>query len=152
MSANMVALIGAIAAPMLAFMGVLVGAWKGRVDGRRQSEHATRELEIRAKIATEDAANDARREVTEAWGAYAESMQKDRKLLADRIETLEKRSSAAEHRLDSAETRAVIAEERATRWESLYRIAVAHLREMIQWATIRTGEMPVTPAELQREL
>ncbi|OBJ23841.1 hypothetical protein [Mycobacterium sp. 1245801.1] len=89
-----------------------------------------------------------------AWDALcAASTQKDRKLLLDRLEAVESRATAAERRIDSAETRAVIAEERASRWESLYRIAVAHLREVIRWATVNnTGTMPEPPAELQREL
>ncbi|WP_232002892.1 hypothetical protein, partial [Mycobacterium sp. 1245801.1] len=72
--------------------------------------------------------------------------------VAQRI-TSRRCATAAERRIDSAETRAVIAEERASRWESLYRIAVAHLREVIRWATVNnTGTMPEPPAELQREL
>ena len=153
-TAEVIALASAVAAPVLTFLGVVIGAWRGRVDGKRQSEQAIRELEVKARMASEEAANKARREVTSAWEAYAQSMQADRKMLADRLEAVEKRASASEARLDSAETRAVIAEERAARWESLYRIAVAHLREVIRWATASrgAGEMPEAPAELQREL
>jgi hypothetical protein len=152
-TAEMIALASAIAAPLLTFFGVLIGAAKGRADSKEQNATAVRELEVKARMASEAAANDARREVTQAWESYAASMQKDRKLLVDRLEAVEARASASEKRLDSAETRAVIAEERASRWESLYRIAVAHLREVIRWATVNnTGAMPEPPAELQREL
>lgn len=154
-TAEVIALVSAIAAPLLTFLGVVIGAWKGRRDGREQAENARRDLEVKAKIASDQAADAAARRVTAAWEAYAESTQTDRRMLMERLEAVEQRASAAEKRLDSAETRAVIAEERATRWESLYRIAVAHLREVISWATAshnRSSDMPQTPPELVREL
>lgn len=154
-TAEVISLIAAIASPLFAFLGLVVGAWKGRKDGRDQAERDRRDLEVKAKIASDEAAAKAAAEVRMAWKEYAASTQTDRKMLMDRLEAVEKRASAAEKRLDSAETRAVIAEERATRWESLYRIAVAHLREVISWATAshsRGDGMPPTPAELVREL
>ena len=150
--AETIGLLSVLGAPVLTFLGVVIGAWKGRQDGKRQSEDARRDLEVKARMASEAAANQARHEVTAAWESYAASMQVDRRMLLDRLEAVEKRATASERRLDSAETRAVIAEERASRWESLYRIAVQHLRQVISWANDNTGEMPVAPAELQGHL
>lgn len=147
-----ITLVSAIAAPILTFAGVVLGVWKGRRDTVNQVRQARQDTDVRAKIASEKAASSARDEVTKAWAVYAESMQKDRQLLANRIEALEVRSTAAEHRIDTAEARASIAEQRAVRWESLYRIAVTHLREVIGWATAKSGDMPAAPAELQEEL
>ncbi|OBJ14575.1 hypothetical protein [Mycobacterium sp. 1245801.1] len=72
-TAEVIALVSAIAAPLLTFLGVVIGAWRGRADGKRQSEQALRELEVKARLASEQAADEARNKVTEAWEAYAAS-------------------------------------------------------------------------------
>jgi hypothetical protein len=63
---------------------------------------------------------------------------------------LEDRLSTNDRRLNAADERARLAEERAVRWESLYRIAVAHMRKLIGWAAdiSHMQDMPQPPAEL----
>jgi hypothetical protein len=133
--AENITLVGAVAGPFLTATGVVIGSWVGRRQGLKTAD-----------AAVEQASAEARRAVTADWESYTGMLMK-------RLETVESRAGTAEKRLDSAETRAVIAEERATRWESLYRIAVMHMREIIKWANdSRAGSMPEAPAELQDAL
>lgn len=151
-------LVTAIGGPLVTAAGGVGGVWLGLKEGRkradRQAIEAEKKAEETARRAGEKAANEARKAVTADWAAYSKSMQDDRKMLADRLATVETRAAAAEQRIDTAETRAVIAEERAIRWESLYRIAVHHMRELIKWASdiSHMTDMPKAPAELQSEL
>jgi hypothetical protein len=139
--------VSAVGGPFVTAAGGVFGVYIGLREGRKRSK-------ADAAQAGEEAANKAREAVTADWAAYSRSMQEDRKMLSERLAAVEQRHAAAERRIDAAETRAVIAEERATRWESLYRIAVHHMRELIQWASdiSHMTDMPQAPAELQSEL
>lgn len=131
-----VATVGAVAGPVTTAAGAVVGSWIGRRQGIKQADAAVNQ-----------ASTEARKAVTADWQAYTG-------MLMQRLETVEQRAGAAEKRLDTAETRAVISEERANRWESLYRIAVIHLRDIIKWASnvSHLTDMPATPAELINDL
>lgn len=145
-----VAIIGAVAIPLFGFLGLLVGTWSNRHELKNQQKA----LALKAQEASAKAAVDTRRAITADWEAYAQSMQEDRRLLLDRLAAVEDRAQAAERRLDTAEARAMLAEERAVHWESRYRIAVTHMRELIKWASdiSHMGEMPTPPAELISDL
>jgi hypothetical protein len=162
MTTEIVTIIGVVAAPLLAAIATVAGAWIGRRAGVKQAsiaaesaaKQATQEAKAAAKVAVtqaevagSNAANEARKVVTADWEKYTG-------LLLKRLEAVETRATAAEKRIDTAETRAVISEERAIRWESLYRIAVTHMRELIKWASdvSHMSEMPSAPVELVSDL
>ncbi|AYQ98520.1 hypothetical protein I5G71_gp34 [Mycobacterium phage Patt] len=76
---------------------------------------------------------------TADWKAFTDS-------LSDRL-------LRVEERLAKAEERTAKAEDRANRAESLYRIAIAYLRQVVQWCGERHGEkLPEVPAELAGDL
>ena len=118
----------AVLSPILAFLGVPVGAWIGR----------------RANV--ENAKTEARKAVTADWAAYSTSLHQWATGLAARLE-------AVETRVGAAETRAQTAEHRAEAAETLYRAAIRYLREIAAWFEARwPGEkLPPAPRELEGE-
>jgi hypothetical protein len=146
-----ISLVAVFSGPILAGLATVAGAWIGRRSGVKQAEIATEKaVQIaseQAKISSREATTAAREAVTADWEAYTG-------LLLRRLEAVESRATAAERRIDTAEARAIIAEERAIRWESLYRIAVTHMREVIKWASNvgQQSEMPPAPPELISDL
>lgn len=128
----MSALIGAIASPVLACVGVVVGHLLGHRAGLRQADAAVADAEAHA-----------RQVVSADWKAFADSLQ-------TRLAAVETRSAATETRLEAAEQRALAAEQRASSAETLYKAAVRYLRQIVAWFNQRwPGEqLPPPPDEL----
>lgn len=128
--------LAAIATPILACVGVVVGAWVGRRAGIRQADAAVTQAE-----------SSARNTVTADWKAFSDSLQ-------TRLGAVETRSTATEVRLDAAELRASAAEDRATVAEGMYKAAVQYLRQIAGWFEHRfpAEKLPPPPPELEGEL
>jgi hypothetical protein len=128
--------VAAIATPILAFVGVVVGHWSGRRAGLKQADAAVLDAESSARIA-----------VTADWKSFSDALQV-------RLAAVESRSAATETRLDAAELRASAAETRASHAEGLYKAAVKYLRQIAAWFDDKwPGEkMPPPPEELEGEL
>lgn len=133
---DLTSIVSAVATPILACIGLVVGAWLGRRAGLKQADAAVTSAE-----------SSARQAVTADWKSFSDALQA-------RLGAVEARSAATELRLDAAEERAIAAETRAGHAETLYKAAMKYLRQIAAWFDDKwPGEkMPPPPSELEGEL
>jgi hypothetical protein len=151
---QIITLATAVGSPVVSFGAAWLAFLKWKADAKQQATQAQEDLKLKAKEVSRQAAVETRRAITADWESYASSMQEDRRLLLERVRTIEARADTSDLRLHGAEERAELAEQRAVRWESLYRIAVAYMRKLIAWASDMSHmtEIPEAPAELMDQL
>jgi hypothetical protein len=151
---QIITLATAVGSPIISFGTAWLAFRKWKLDAKRLSDENQETLKLKAKEVSRVAAVETRRAITADWESYAASMQEDRRLLLERVKAVESRADTSDVRLHAAEERAELAEQRAVRWESLYRIAVTHMRHLIKWASdvSHMSDMPAPPAELISDL
>lgn len=164
-SPDMLALLVVTVGPVVTGASALGGAWLGRrstldqaaAAGKVAASTATSAVTADWKAYTERITADFEAQTLSMkinFETYTDSLMDERKLMIERLATVESRAGTAERRLDTAEQRAEVSEARAVKAETAYKTAVRYVRELIYWARglSQIGEIPEPPLELRDEL